>query len=293
MIARRRRESDESANYREMSEDNPPTEEMLLVNGDDAEAASGVGPDESDFSQAIIMNVQRYANVFAHFLAVSIILVVYWWIHKLGGLAWQAGKSKQVFNWHPLLMITAFAFMTVSSLSFRFPWKSTNRSVTKLVHATGWTVATLSATIGLIAVFRSHNDAVSGYIANMYSLHSWIGSAVILLYVTQFATGVRAFGGPLASSNISQPLRALMLQFHVVAGPLIYFLTAVTILLGIQEKEGFVGCAYHVESKDWFPIQNLGKIPSACLVSHLLGLLVFLTTLSAGIALTDFRSFAQ
>ena len=178
----------------------------------------------------------------------------------------------------------------LSSVSFRFPWRYADRNVTKLVHGSGWLVAMGSATVGLIAVFKSHNDSASGYIANLYSLHSWIGVTVILLYVAQFLVGVQAFGGPLASQTWSLTGKALFLRFHVVIGPLVYFLTGVTILLGIQEKEGFVGCSYHVDSADVFPIQHLGKIPSPCLVSHLLGLLVLLTLISTGIALADFRS---
>ena len=246
----------------------------------------------------MISRFQQYTNVAAHVLALTIIVVVYAWISKLGGLIspWQAtGRAKIVFNWHPLLMVTAFSFMTVSSLSFRANWYKSdnihhnNRNVVKLIHAMGWAVAALAATLGLLAVFQSHNDRQSGYIANMYSLHSWIGAGVILLYVIQFGVGLRAFGGPLASRNWTQPARAMLLRFHVVIGPMIYFLTGVTILLGIQEKEGFIGCGYKVDSPDLFPIQHIGKIPSVCLVSHILGILVFLTMIAVGLALADFR----
>ena len=99
-----------------------------------------------------------------------------------------------------------------------------------------WFVAALSAMISLVAVFKSHNDEVSGYIANLYSMHSWIGSLIILFYILQFAMGAYAFWFS------DQPsLKAAVLQFHVVAGPILYFSVAGNILLGIQEKEGFVG----------------------------------------------------
>ena len=283
--------------YQEMSS-SPDAESTLLVGRDAEERATAPRENEEERVQqaSIISQVQQYANVAAHVLALAIILVVYAWIAKLGGLIspWHsAGKAKLVFNWHPLLMVTAFAFMTVSSLSFRAPWKANNRNVTKLVHATCWAVAALSATLGLLAVFRSHNDKQSGYIANMYSLHSWIGASVILLYIVQFVAGLRAFGGPrVASQSWSAPARAVLLKVHVVVGPLIYFLTGVTILLGIQEKEGFIGCGYKVDSPDLFPMQHIGKIPSACLVSHALGLLVFMTMIAVGLALADFRRAA-
>mmetsp|Transcript_6190 Transcript_6190/g.12720 ORF Transcript_6190/g.12720 Transcript_6190/m.12720 type:complete len:328 (-) Transcript_6190:146-1129(-) len=305
----------EETSYRNMSLSFPPHEDVqdaaegttLLVGRDEERetttTTNTLDNDEEEYRRRqgmrVISQVQQYANVAAHVLALAIILAVYGWISKLGGLIfpWQAaGKAKLVFNWHPLLMVTAFSFMTVSSLSFRAQWwksnnsnNHNNRNIIKLIHATCWTVAALSATLGLLAVFQSHNDQRSGYIANMYSLHSWIGAGVILLYVAQLMVGLRAFGGPLASRTWSQPARALLLRFHVVIGPLIYFLTGVTILLGIQEKEGFVGCGYKVDSPDLFPIQHIGKIPNACLVSHTLGLLIFMTMIAVGLALADFR----
>ena len=292
-----------SPEYSEMvSLEDSPMEDTLLVerNNNNNEDEGGLRheddaeepvADESSALHPIVSKIQRYTNVVSHLLAISLILVVYWWISKLGGLSWQAGHAKQVFNWHPLLMVTAFSFMTVSSLSFRAPWKHADRNVNKFVHALSWLVAALSAAVGLIAVFRSHNDSVSGYIANLYSLHSWIGTLVVILYIAQFILGVRAFGGiaVLANPRWSPSWKRLLLQFHVVVGPWIYTLTGVTILLGIQEKEGFVGCAYHVDTPDLFPLQHWGKIPPPCLVSHMLGLLVFMTLISTGIALAEFR----
>ena len=230
--------------------------------------------------------IQNACNLAAHGVCLLTILIVGWWIHHLGGLSWKQGESKLVFNWHPLLMVTAFCFMTIASLSFRFPYKSCNRSTVKLVHGTAWAVTALCAIIALIAVFRSHNDPMSGFIANLYSFHSWLGIAVILMYVAQFSVGFFSFGWNL--SFVTTERKALVLQVHTFAGRFIYLGTAMTVLLGIQEKEGFIGCAYKVDKADIFPLQHLGKIPSACLISHLLGLLVFATALCTSIALHDF-----
>lgn len=275
-----------------------PVEADRLLTTPSPEATSATmagdrGSMHASMHRRTIERIQQYANVGAHGLALASLLVVYWWVSTLGGLSWKAGAAKQVFNWHPLLMVATFSFMTVASLSFRLPRRCDNRDLSKLVHGISWLVAALAATVGLIAVFASHNDAASGYVANLYSLHSWIGILVILLYVAQFLIAVRAFGGPFASLAWSPPWKALLLQFHVVLGPLIYVLTATTILLGVQEKEGFVGCGYHVDSVDWMPIQHLGKIPPACLVSHLLGFLVLATTLLTGLALADLQRPAR
>ena len=44
----------------------------------------------------------------------AVFLVLYWVVHSLGGFAWDG--SSQQFNWHPFLMVTAFAFLMGNSL---------------------------------------------------------------------------------------------------------------------------------------------------------------------------------
>ena len=250
---------------------NSPTDSDPLLVVEEEETADSGGDH--------LLKFQSFALWSAHILSALSVLVVLLWISALGGLSWQEGKMKPVFNWHPLLMITAFSFMTVASLSFRF--RNENRSIKKWMHGMAWTVAALCAIVALFAVFRSHNDP-AGYIANLYSLHSWIGCAVIGLYISQFVMGVLTFAWPVMSP------KARILKVHKFLGPFIYNCVAITILLGIQEKEGFVGCAYSVSQADTFPMKHFFDIPSVCRTSHALGILVLGITLSTNLALHDF-----
>ena len=236
----------------------------------------------------LILSLQAKALAGAVLLALCSMLVVIWWISLLGGLSWKHGEAKRVFNWHPLLMITAFCFMTVGTLSFRIRL-TTNRQSAKLLHGASWAIAALSAWIALIAVLFSHNDSESGYIANFYSLHSWIGTIVILMYVLQFVIGFYTFGWTLSSLRLTPRFKARVLTVHYFFGPFIYVSTAITIVLGIQEKEGFIGCAYSVSNADLFPIQHFFEIPLPCRVSHLLGILVIVITLLTTFAMHEFR----
>uniref|UniRef100_A0A8J9T782 Cytochrome b561 domain-containing protein n=1 Tax=Phaeodactylum tricornutum TaxID=2850 RepID=A0A8J9T782_PHATR len=246
--------------------------------------------DHHEVTVDLISKLQESSYTIAHILALAAMLVVIWWINTLGGLSWKRGQAKLVFNWHPLLMVASFCFMTVASLSFRFSFlqQRLDRGRLKVVHGSAWLVAALCAVVALLAVFRSHNDAKSGFVANMYSFHSWIGAAVILLYALQFFVGLFSFAFP--PRFVTPEIKATALLFHVFAGPLIYVLTATTILLGIQEKEGFIGCAYKVESADLFPFLNIRKIPLPCLVGHVLGFLVFSTAITTSFALHNFGS---
>ena len=229
-----------------------------------------------------MLGFQRASLVLAHCFALLSVLMVIIWIVNLGGLSWQQGQSKLVFNWHPLMMIVAFSFMTVASLSFRYRGLGT-RKLAKLLHGISWATAAVCLIIGLIAVFRSHNDKVSGYIANLYSFHSWVGVLVITMYTIQFFAGLFSFG--IAPPSVTPSFKAKMLQIHHFFGPVIYFAMLLTIMLGIQEKEGFVGCGYKVTEADLTPWKNLDKIPVSCRLSHTAGLLVFLTGICTMFAL--------
>lgn len=237
-----------------------------------------------------ISQAQRIAGIISHFLAVTAVAIVCVWISDEavggGGLSWKEGDAKRVFNWHPVMMVTAFAFMTVAALAFRMPWKSQRRKTNKFLHGMEWTVAAVCGTVGLVAVFKSHNDPVSGFIANMYSLHSWIGCSVLLLYLFQFFAGVFSFG--VNCRWIGPSMKAKVMFIHQFVGPFIYNLTAATILLGIQEKEGFMGCGYEVTKKDTFPPAHFSDMPGACRVSHTLGLIVLFLSLSTTFAMHNF-----
>jgi hypothetical protein len=267
-----------------------PLSPSMSADNDIDIAHSGSNDDGSDVPvdawRQRLIQYQQYASIASHLSALASILVVIIWITHLGGLSWKYGESKQVFNWHPLLMITAFAFMTVASLSFR----NFNRPKSKTLHGLSWSVAILCMIVGLVAVFRSHNDGISGYVANLYSLHSWIGLLVLISYSFQFLSGMMAFGFPKiwtwnGVALASESFKSRLLLVHHFAGRMIYLSMCITILMGIQEKEGFIGCAYKVEHVDRFPPSHFYEIPLACRISHLMGLLIFFTGICTAFAL--------
>lgn len=71
-----------------------------------------------------------------------------------------------------------------SWLGSKLPWK--------IAHAALHLVAFILTVLGLVAVFKYHNEAK---IANLYSLHSWLGITTVFLFACQ----VGAFHPPLGS----------------------------------------------------------------------------------------------
>jgi cytochrome b-561 len=56
------------------------------------------------------------------------------------------------------------------------------KEVKKLIHLGLHAIALILGSVGIAAAFKNHNE--SG-IANLYSLHSWLGIGVISLYGIQ------------------------------------------------------------------------------------------------------------
>ena len=97
------------------------------------------------------------------------------------------------------------------------------------------------AITGLIAAFDSHNKATKK-IPNMYSLHSWIGLSVVIIFILQWILGFIAFLFP----RMSDSLRAGYLQHHKYWGITIFTLVCGVALMGITEKAFFSLSGYNV-----------------------------------------------
>ncbi|CAJ2630042.1 unnamed protein product [Trifolium pratense] len=142
----------------------------------------------------------------AHVLGVvAIVLVFVWNLHFRGGLAWNSDNKALIFNLHPVLMLTGLIVFGGEVLGI----------------------------IGIAAAFKNHNE--SG-IANLYSLHSWLGIGVISLYGIQWIFGFVVFFYPGGSSE----LRRESVPWHVLFGLFVYILALATSSLGFLEKLTFL-----------------------------------------------------
>ncbi|KAL1342513.1 hypothetical protein HN51_029064 [Arachis hypogaea] len=163
---------------------------------------------------------------------VAIILVLVWNIHFRGGLAWDADNKNLIFNLHPVLMILGLIFLGGEAIiSYKsLPLK---KEVKKVIHLTLHAIALALGIFGICAAFKNHNE--SG-IANLYSLHSWLGIAVISLYGIQWLYGFVIFFFPGGTPAI----RRESLPWHVLFGLFVYVLAIGTASLGFLEKLTFL-----------------------------------------------------
>ncbi|CAA2952866.1 transmembrane ascorbate ferrireductase 1 [Olea europaea subsp. europaea] len=168
-----------------------------------------------------------------------------------------------------LIIIGGQAIMSYKSLPLNKPEK-------KLIHLILHAIALILGIIGIYTAFKYHNES---NIANLYSLHSWLGLGVIILYGIQWIYGFVVFFYP----GGTEPIRSESLPWHVLLGIFVYILAVGTATLGYLEKLTF--------------LENSGLAkygPEAFLVNFtaivtiLYGTFVILTILSQGPSEDDY-----
>ncbi|XP_048325775.1 transmembrane ascorbate ferrireductase 1 [Ziziphus jujuba] len=210
-----------------------------------------------------------------HFLAIAgLVLVLVWTLHFRGGFAWDAENKNLIFNLHPFLMLVGFiviggeAIISYKSLPFR-------KDVNKLIHLVLHAIAIILGIVGIYTAFKYHNE--SG-IANLYSLHSWLGIGIIVLYFIQWLYGFVVFFYPGGSGS----LRGGSLPWHVVFGITVFALAVGNASLGLLEKLTFLESSGLAKYGSEAFLVNFTAI-----VTILFGVFVILSVLSEGPAQGD------
>ncbi|KAH0621069.1 hypothetical protein JD844_022087 [Phrynosoma platyrhinos] len=102
---------------------------------------------------------------------------VYWSHHWLGGFAWDG--SAQMFNWHPVLMVTGMLVLYgTAALVYRVPlsWEGP-KFPWKLLHASLAMTAFILIVLGLVAVFESKSPTPY----SMLPPEAWFGNVLGML----------------------------------------------------------------------------------------------------------------
>uniref|UniRef100_A0A8D2NS54 Lysosomal membrane ascorbate-dependent ferrireductase CYB561A3 n=1 Tax=Zosterops lateralis melanops TaxID=1220523 RepID=A0A8D2NS54_ZOSLA len=147
-----------------------------------------------------------------------------WCQHWRGGFSLDG--SSRTFNWHPVLMVTGLVVLYgAAALVYRIPntW-SGPKLPWKVLHGSLALGAFVLTVLGLAAVFCFHNAQGT---PNMYSLHSWMGLATVLLFSCQV-------GIPPGSPNPSGI--PSFSPIHVFFGSAILMLSVASCASGLNEK---------------------------------------------------------
>jgi len=172
--------------------------------------------------------------ILSQLVAAGVTLMVGLWMGIYQGFSSWEDKTK-IFSYHPLFMVIGLVFLYGHAILVYRIWRNNRKIYVKILHAVLHGLALLFASLGLKAVFDSHNYAKPNPANNLYSLHSWLGILTISLFAFQWLAGFLTFLLPFAS----QGLRACVKPLHVCGGIVIFLLVIATCLLGLTEKALF------------------------------------------------------
>ena len=160
------------------------------------------------------------------FALTSVVLVVIWANSKdtdkkyLGGLDW----GDNVFNWHPVLMVTGVLCFTGWSIT-AYRNKMFSYKTSRHLHMCFHLGAKLCLTVGLRAVWESKDKEKHVHVS---SLHSWLGlTTTVLLFQNDILGGV-TFLLP----HISAHIKKIYIPYHIFFGKIAFVMAVVTIETG-------------------------------------------------------------
>uniref|UniRef100_A0A7N5P160 Transmembrane ascorbate-dependent reductase CYB561 n=1 Tax=Ailuropoda melanoleuca TaxID=9646 RepID=A0A7N5P160_AILME len=121
-----------------------------------------------------------YYVAFSQLLGLTVVAMTGAWLGLYrGGIAWEGALQ---FNVHPLCMVIGLIFLQGDALLVYRVFRNEAKRTTKVLHGLLHVFAFIIALVGVVAVFDYHRK--KGY-ADLYSLHSWCGILVCILFFVQ------------------------------------------------------------------------------------------------------------
>jgi len=164
---------------------------------------------------------------------IAVILVAVLFGQYRGGFAWQSTPGKE-FNYHPLFMTLGMVFFYGDAILAYRVFRGVKKIQVKILHGSLLALSLIFASIGLKAVFDSHNLAIPPK-PNLYSIHSWVGLSAVILFGLQWVGGFVSFLFP----KIPEDYRKLYMPSHKFWGKVIFMLAVCAVLMGITEYSIF------------------------------------------------------
>ncbi|XP_066249432.1 transmembrane ascorbate-dependent reductase CYB561 [Euwallacea similis] len=160
----------------------------------------------------------------------TFLLVLFWILRYRGGFAWHS-NPKTEFNWHPFFMILGMVFLYSQAILIYRTGRNIPKMRLKILHGTLHLLAFIFSVIGLQAVFDSHNLAEPP-VANLYTMHSWIGLMTVIIFSIQFASGFITFLYP----GLAMSIRKAVMPIHVAVGTGAFIMGLISCITGLTEK---------------------------------------------------------
>jgi len=136
--------------------------------------------------------------------------------------AWQ-------FNWHPILMVSAFVLcMGEALMAFRLlPF---DHRTQKVIHLSMQTFALAASSVGIYAIIAFHK---SNGTPHFYNIHGLLGLIGWCLFCVQYLIGFFSFCFP----RLPDGPRAKTMAYHKYIGIVLFFLLWAAMLTGLMDRE--------------------------------------------------------
>lgn len=233
-----------------------------------------------------ITPLQSMVAVIAAALTITAFICAIFWAKSTntaagfgGGLNW----TDQVFNWHVVCMVSFIGCMSMALVSFRV--LPLGKPINKFLHVMLHCCALFCLIMGLVAVFKSHNTkiAAGGIKANLYSVHSWVGLAVVLIFGQNYCMGLIMYG----TSFMPQSMKEAYMPYHKFLGEAVIYISVAAAESGLVEKNTFSGCNYTVGAKDYNPAENYLDIPAGCRVTNGIAMILLALVICVSFVISD------
>jgi len=182
---------------------------------------------------AVSPGYQLYLFVTHLFIWAPLVFILVWtYSFEINGkgLGWE---KVPLFFWHPVLMYAAFGiFMAEAILAWRV--LPLTHEVKKTIHAVLQTAGFIAGVLATIAIFEFHKQISA---PDFYSVHSWMGTAVLAAGLLQYLSSVFIYWIPgLAPEGV----KAALMPLHKNGGGYIYLGAIATMLTGVLQRQSFI-----------------------------------------------------
>ena len=219
-------------------------------------------------------DLQTLAGWLALLFALAALIMTAYWANDsrtdldyLGGINW----GRRTFSWHPVLMVAGAILSSITAVvSYRtFPL---TKAWQKTIHGLMHTAAVVCLGVGLAAILSSHNyksrNMGGVYRSNFTTIHTFLGTAVIVLYGLNYLMGMVHFLIP----GINEVIIRSYARNHIFIGSFILVLSLGAVETGLMLLTD--SCGYDVTRPDVNPAANYHRLSPGCLLANSIGIVV-------------------
>uniref|UniRef100_A0AC35U4Z0 Cytochrome b561 domain-containing protein n=1 Tax=Rhabditophanes sp. KR3021 TaxID=114890 RepID=A0AC35U4Z0_9BILA len=163
---------------------------------------------------------------------ISVALIAWWGGNYSGGFGWEEPELQ--FRWHPVLMNFGMIFCQGNSIILYRTFRYVRKPYLKFIHGALHVLSCACTVVGFLAVLLSHINAHPP-LPDFKSIHSWLGSAVIALYLFQTIFSILVFGFP----GFPPAWRAKIMPIHRFMGIFLFVTSYGVAMAGLCERQAF------------------------------------------------------